>query len=337
MGGGAVGLAAAAMCLRAGLGSVQVIERDVLAAGPSGSAAGGLSPGMYTLARPGPFAELAWESLRLHRSLDDEWGGVIGLRPIDWLIVSDDRIPSEAFDVPGVELLDGAAALAAEPRLAPVGGAISIPDQSWVHPKRLVLALAAHAGSVATGVAMTGMRTRGGRVVGIDTSAGEIVPGAVVLATGTAPPGVPVPGGPVKGHLLVTSPSPDPPVAGVASSVIVLPLPDGRLLCGGTFDVGDDEPVVRDDVVARIRAEMNRVIPSTASLATERAWCCFRPGTPDEMPVIDRVPGLDNAWMSVGHYRTGLLLAPGAGRLIATWIAGGMPVVAGGFALARFN
>jgi glycine/D-amino acid oxidase-like deaminating enzyme len=323
------------MCRRAGHGRVQVIERDVLASGPSGSAAGGLSPGMYTLARPGPFADLAWDSLRLHRELDDEWDGAIGLRTVDWLIVSAERIPSEGIDVPGVDVLDAGATQAAEPLLAPAGGAISIPGQSWVHPTRLALALAARAGSIATGVSMTGIRSSGGRVVTVETTEGDISPGAVVLATGGAPSGVAIPGGPVKGHLLVTSPMADPPRCGIASSVIVLPLPDGRLVAGGTFDVGDDEPVVRDDVVAGIRAEMSRVLPATENLATERAWVCFRPGTPDEMPVIDRVPGFENAWMSVGHYRTGLLLAPGAGRMVAGWIGGEEPT--GSFALSRFT
>src|SRR5438093_3615602 len=82
VGGGAVGLAAAAMCRRAGLGSVQVIERERCGAGPSGSAAGGLSPGVHSVSHPA-FVDLARESLALHRELDAEWHGEIGLRPLD--------------------------------------------------------------------------------------------------------------------------------------------------------------------------------------------------------------------------------------------------------------
>jgi glycine/D-amino acid oxidase-like deaminating enzyme len=158
-----------------------------------------------------------------------------------------------------------------------------------------------------------------------------------VLSTGAAPPELGVPQVTIKGHLLVTAPAREPLRAGVASSIIVLPLEDGRLLAGGTFDHGDDEPVVRPAVVEGIRAEMARILPSTRGLAVERAWCCFRPGTPDELPVIDRLPGLENAWMSVGHYRTGVLLAPGAGRLVADWIRGSKAPVADGFSLGRFT
>jgi glycine/D-amino acid oxidase-like deaminating enzyme len=32
------------------------------------------------------------------------------------------------------------------------------------------------------------------------------------------------------------------------------------------------------------------------------------------------VPGLSNAWITSGHYRTGILLAPAAGAALASWI-----------------
>jgi glycine oxidase len=336
VGGGVVGLATAVMCRRAGLGRVQVIERGRLASGPSGSAAGGLTPAMHAIARPSEFAALAAEGLALHKIFETEWGGALGLRTVDWLIVSPERIAPGSIDVPGVAILEGDEARTAEPKLSEVAGAISVPAQSWVHPQRLAVELARRAGRVASGVAMTEMRTSGARVVSVATNALDISPGAVVLATGSAPAELGVPHVTVKGHLLVTAPLQDPPTSAVASSVIVLPLEDGRLLAGGTFDRDDDETVVRGSVVEQIRAEMSRILPSTRQLAVERAWCCLRPGTPDEMPVIDRVPGLTNAWMSVGHYRTGLLLGPAAGRVVADWIGGTTPAGIGAFSLSRF-
>jgi glycine/D-amino acid oxidase-like deaminating enzyme len=57
-----------------------------------------------------------------------------------------------------------------------------------------------------------------------------------------------------------------------------------------------------------------RVHPSRLAAAR------FRPATGDGQPVIDRVPGLDNAWVSAGHDGTGLLMAPATGQALATWI-----------------
>jgi glycine/D-amino acid oxidase-like deaminating enzyme len=39
--------------------------------------------------------------------------------------------------------------------------------------------------------------------------------------------------------------------------------------------------------------------------------------------VIDRVPGLANAWLTSGHFRTGILNAPATAAVLARWIAGG--------------
>jgi len=67
-------------------------------------------------------------------------------------------------------------------------------------------------------------------------------------------------------------------------------------------------------------------------------WCCFRPATSDGQPVIDRVPGIDNAWVRAGHDGTGLLLAPATGHAVASWIAAGRrPEQVSSFGLARFG
>src|SRR2546423_13660716 len=55
VGGGVTGLATAVACRRAGLGDVLVIDGDRLASGPSGRAAGTLTPGIPAPVRPGPF------------------------------------------------------------------------------------------------------------------------------------------------------------------------------------------------------------------------------------------------------------------------------------------
>jgi hypothetical protein len=60
--------------------------------------------------------------------------------------------------------------------------------------------------------------------------------------------------------------------------------------------------------------------------------------TGDGKPVIDRVPGIGNAWVSAGHDGTGLLLAAATGQAIATWIATGTrPEQVDSFGLSRFG
>jgi glycine/D-amino acid oxidase-like deaminating enzyme len=339
VGGGVVGLATAVMCRRAGLERVAVIERERLAGAASGSAAGGLSPGVHAMARPESFAELACEGLALHRQLDAEWEGAIGLRALDWVLASAEPVAPGPGPISGSELVDAEGACAVEPSLGEVGGALVIRDQAWAHPLRLAAALARRAGAVATGVAMDRLVTAGGRVVRVETSAGSISPGAVVVATGTAPPELaPIEWSPVKGHLIATAPGPVRLRAAVASSILVLPLAGGGLLAGGTMEPDDRDPVVRPETVSTITDELARLLPAASGVAVEHAWCCFRPAAPDQLPVIDHVLGVSNAWLNTGHFRTGLLVAPAAGRALADWIATGRrPPVLASLGAGRFG
>jgi glycine/D-amino acid oxidase-like deaminating enzyme len=60
-------------------------------------------------------------------------------------------------------------------------------------------------------------------------------------------------------------------------------------------------------------AALTTLLPRTAATPAGHVWCCFRPTTADEQPVIDRVAGLENAWVTCGHFRTGILMAVGTG------------------------
>ena len=202
-----------------------------------------------------------------------------------------------------------------------------IRHQARVNPLRAVARLAAGLPCVATGVAATAVTIRGRRLVTVSTSAGDIAPGAVVFATGQPPvlDGLPlsIPSDRVKGHLLVTEPTPVR-LPGIVAPVATQ-LEDGRLLVGGTFDIGDEDPAVQPDVIESIMDGLVAALPATKGLGIAYQWCCFRPRHPDRRPVIDRVPGLDNAWLTSGHFRTGILNAPATAAVLARWISAGQP------------
>jgi glycine oxidase len=344
VGGGIVGLATAALCNRADLGPVMLVERDRLAAGASGGAAAMLTPEAHAWTDPAPFVQLARRSLGLLRILDEEWGGALCVEPVEWLIALPEPIPAGTDLGPLVDVLDADAAHEAEPELGVVPGALRIREQARVHPLRLAAALASRAGAVLTGVEMHGVVVTGDRVTTVQTSSGDVHPGAVVFATGLAPvlpelDGLALPQRWVKGHLLATDPAPFRLRTAVAAvEGLVGQLPSGEIIAGGTLDEGDDDPTVRDDVVAEIRARLAVLLPRTAELATGHAWCCFRPATSDQQPVIDRVPGVENGWVTCGHYRTGILMAAATGNALARWIATGQrPAYIETFGLGRFG
>lgn len=294
VGGGAIGLAIAAMCTRRGM-DVVLIERDRLAQSASGRAAGGLAPDAHPQAGP-QWHAFARRSLELHRELNAEWR--YGLEILDLRVVPD----------------------------------LVIENQARVNPLTMAAAFVRNAGTVCTRVEATEWSDDYRRVT---TTAGDIEPGAVVFATGTSGV-IDTEQSFVKGHLIATEPAPfalGEIVATVDSGFLCLQLPSGRIVAGGTKEPDDDTNDVIDDTVERIRTTLVEMLPQARDLAISHRWCCFRPKTSGELPLIDRVS--DRALVAAGFYSTGILMAPVVGAAIASWVHGDAPAGIGAFAVRR--
>ena len=344
VGGGIVGLALAHFLARRDTLSVLVVEKGDLASGASGANAGGIFPGQQGAHLPPAFRELGLASMRLYRDMAEEDWADFGWRQSGSL-----ALPSERFEGPladyvaaeqsrgrKVEYVQGAALYEREPALAPVfDEAIYFPEDGRLHPVRTALSFARSAReagtTIATGVCVEGFEIASGRVRRAHTSHGDLEPGTVIVATGWAAPeltgqlGFALPVEPVKGQMIATAPVAPHIKSNVSSTLVMLQLPSGEVLAGGTVEhVGPDcEPT--QPVIDRIVAEATRVFPFLKEVPFERAWAGLRPHTPDDMPVIDRAPGLENVFLAAGHYKNGVLLAPITGRLIAEWLIDGRP------------
>jgi glycine oxidase len=327
VGGGIAGVATAAACHEAGLGSVLLIEAGRLGSGATGGAAGLLTPEIHEWSDPEPFVELARTSLELWGELEQTWPGGVGLIELDWIGLAPDPDGFAPHQRPEVEWLDHDRVAELVPGLAhPMAGAL-IRRQARVNPLRSLARLAAVLPGVATGTAATSVTVTGGRVTRVATTAGDIYPGAVVFATGLPPVldglALDLPSSRVKGHLLVTEPS-SVRLPGTVAPVATQ-LDEGRLLVGGTFDTGDETPAMRQDVIDSILEALYATLPAVRGLKAAYQWYCFRPRHPDGRPVIDKVPGLENAWLTSGHFRTGILMAPVTAYTISRWISAGSP------------
>jgi glycine/D-amino acid oxidase-like deaminating enzyme len=341
VGGGILGIATAAACARAGFGSVVVLERDRLGAGASGGAAGLLMPDGHVGVDPPFMVDFARSSLTAWRELEQTWPGGVGLADMDWLGFDDDTAAQFGADLPPTtRRLTTEQVSQMIPGLAQPSAGVFAPRKARVNPLRAIARLAAGLPYVATGVEVQAVSVEHGRVKSVTSTAGEFQPGAVVFATGTGPRisglEVNIPSDEVKGHILATEQTGLRLPGAVAS--LAATLDDGRLLVGGTLDVGDDERVVRPEVIASMWAEVERAWPSARGIRISHQWACFRPAHPDHLPVIDAIPSLGNAWVTSGHYKTGILMAPATGRVLAEWIRSGQrPAAVDGFGLARFG
>jgi glycine/D-amino acid oxidase-like deaminating enzyme len=327
IGGGILGVSIASALAEAGLGDVLLIETGRLGAGATGGATGLLIPEPHQWSDPEPFVDLERAGLERWRDLEQSVPGGVGLIELDWLGLAPHDGGYAAHQPRAVEWLNPGQVAELIPGLArPMEGAL-IHRQARLNPLRAVARLAAGLPAVATGVAATSVEIRGDRVIRVGSSAGDITPGAVVFATGRPPvlDGLPlhIPSDRVKGHLLVTGQT-DIKLPGIVAP-LATQIEDGQLLAGGTFDLGDESPAVQPEVIDGIVEGLAAVLPSLRGVGVAYQWCCFRPRHPDRRPVIDMVPGLANAWLTSGHFRTGILNAPVTAAVLSQWISAGLP------------
>jgi glycine/D-amino acid oxidase-like deaminating enzyme len=338
VGGGIMGVATALAFHRAGAGSVQLIEKSGLASGATGGSAGLLQPEPHQGTDAPALVELGRLSLKQWRQLEADIPGGVGLVDQNWIGLAPHADGFAGDPPPGVRWLDRYQVGELIPALAFRTTGALIERQARLNPQRAVARLGNQLPRVATDVTATSVTVAGPRITAVQTSAGTFQPGVAVFTTGT-PPALPgldldVAYDLVKGHLFVTEPV-DIDLPGHVAPVAA-PIEHGRLLVGGSLDLNDETPGVRDQVIAALYGDLNAALPATSRVSISHRWCCWRPHHPDGLPVIDRLPGLDNAWFTSGHYRTGLLMGPATAELLVEWVTGGaQPALIAAFSRTR--
>jgi glycine oxidase len=108
--------------------------------------------------------------------------------------------------------------------------------------------------------------------------------------------------------------------------VYLVPRGGGEIVVGATVEQAGFDRRVEPEVVKRLLAHASELWPPIASARVEEAWMGLRPGTSDGLPVIGST-GQPNCWVATGHFRNGILLAPGTGVLVCQLIQGAATAV----------
>lgn len=182
-------------------------------------------------------------------------------------------------------------------------------------------------------VEVTGFRTKNSRVVAALTNQGSFAAEQFVVATGAWTPlltdnlGCRIPIQPGKGYsVTMKRPSVGPAITCFfeEAKVVVTPWPSGLRL-GGTLEfAGYDESLNRHRLDALLQA-LKRYLRQMDLTGIEEEWCGWRPMTPDGLPIIDRLPHLNNVIIAAGHNKEGMSMAPGTGKLVAEMISSEKP------------
>jgi glycine oxidase len=106
-----------------------------------------------------------------------------------------------------------------------------------------------------------------------------------------------------------------------------VPRADGRTLVGSTVeDVGFDCRATPEGVRELLDFALHW-LPQLQAAEVERSWAGLRPGSVDGAPYLGSIPGLKNAFIAAGHFRSGLILAPATALVMAQLMRGEKPAV----------
>ncbi len=348
VGGGIAGACAAFHLAAAGAGVI-LLERHQLAGGTT----------MRSSAVVGAFygaaaeCKLALATLAELERFDHEVGGDSGFRPVGLLELAG---PADARPLlasaelrrgagAGIELLDPAAIVTAFPPVLVEGVSVATLERraGFADPVALTRAYAAAAGrhgaAVVEHCAVTAVVVGGGRVRGVETTAGRYSSDAVVIANGVA-------------AIDLISP------LGIDFGLAPRSVQYARFASTASLPPG--LPAIIDDSQAFwFRAEGHEVLtglefipPSllTSGEARRYSVLCRRklarrldvdlsPAptgygsatvgmSPDGRPVIDRVEGIDGLFVMIGDSGISLKFAPISGRCVAEWYTRGSPLSA---------
>lgn len=360
IGGGVMGTSIAYHLAQRGA-RVTLIERDQLAAQASGATAGGVRQN----GRDPRELPLAIAAIKRWHTLEAELEADVEFRMGGQMLVTEDRA-----DIPLIEQFiaeQRALGLTLDyvedpelhrlsPGLSPnvTAGLYTADDGQASGPltTRAFGAAAERKGArVLTGTTATKIASSGGKITGVETSAGPIACDWLVLAAGAWSPGLAsqldldLPIKTMALQMLATGPAPhmlDQTVSAINRRLSLKQVPNGSFVIGGGWpgdaDLETRTGTTRMDSIRGNIEHAAAIFPALKTLPLQRHWIGIEALAYDEVPIIGAVPGLSNATIATGFSGHGFALSPIIGQLISEQILDGSPSISlDAFRVDRFG
>jgi D-amino-acid dehydrogenase len=245
------------------------------------------------------------------------------------------HLQAEASNASETRILTPEAARDLEPALAPsIAGAIHHPREAHCDPGAYVAALVNASrelgAEIRTGVEILRLRNSNGRISALDTTAGPLRAGTVVLAAGmwsrglARDVGVQLPLEAAKGYHLELEDQPlqaGIPIFMEEARVVATPL-GSRLRLAGMLELSGLDPAVDPIRLEALGRAARRTLALRPDAQTVQVWRGLRPCAPDGLPIIGPADGIANLFLATAHAMLGITLAPVTGEIVANLISG---------------
>jgi D-amino-acid dehydrogenase len=248
------------------------------------------------------------------------------------------RLSELGHDSGAIEELDGAALTSLEPALdaSEVVAGLHARVDLYVRPEELTAGLAeslrADGVEIREGCELTDL-TRENGALSLETTTGHVVADRVVIAAGLPTTvlmrglGVRVPLVGARGYSVTLAGRGTPPKHALylAEAKLGLSPFDAGVRIAGVFELGARNTDTPADTGDRLIAAARPYLSGWSPDAEPRieAWAGLRPATPDGLPLIGALPGLEGVYLATGHGMLGVTLAPATAALLAPLVLEG--------------
>ncbi len=345
IGGGVIGLTTAYFLAREGV-RVEIVDRASFGKEASWAGAGILPPGNPAHAHT-PIDQLRARSAALFPDLSAELrertgidngylcsGGLEFLRPSDHASAQEWRGEGVA-----AQELDEAATVAIEPTLASgLGRAIFLPDMAQLRNPRHLKALVAGCTSLGvrlrTECSVHAFQRSGQRITEVTTDGGSLQAEYYLVTAGAwtsallEPLGCKLGVRPVRGQMVLLQ-TDVPRLRRILlwGARYLVPRADGRVLVGSTEEDAGFAKRTTAEAIGQLLDLARTLVPMFAGAQMEQCWAGLRPGSPDGLPYLGSVPGVDNLYVAAGHFRSGIQLSPGTALVLRDVLLGQKPTI----------
>jgi glycine oxidase len=208
-----------------------------------------------------------------------------------------------------------------------------LPDAAQVrnprHVRALLTACTLRGIALRAGCPVLGFERSGERVAGVVTPAAVLRAGQYLLCAGAWSDGLLGPLGvrlgikPVRGQIaLLHTGTPKLRHLIEQGHRYLVPRDDGRVLVGSTEEDAGFVKATTATAIRELLAFAIERVPALGQARLERAWAGLRPGSPDGLAFLGRVPGCANLFVASGHYRAGIQLSPGTAQVMTELLLG---------------
>lgn len=351
VGGGINGTSVAFNLARRGV-RVTLIEKDFIAAGPTGRSSAIVRQHYSNEVT----ARMALRSLRIWQNFDDVVGGDPGFRQTGFLLgASEENLDALKANIAlqqsvgiNTRFVSPEEMRALEPHLSTenVAGAAYEAEGGYADAAGAANAFAAAArrlgATILQGTLVTSIQTEAGRVTGVVTNQGPIAAGAVIVAAGPWTP------------LLAKTAEIDLPISACRVQVcfyrwpadfrghmvyadfvnrIYLRPETGRQMLVGSVDPAEAEDRVDDpdhfnerpdfETVTLFAEQASRRYPDMQRGVSAGGYASVYDITPDWHPIIDELPGIAGLYCCAGGSGHSFKLSPATGEMVAGLVVDG--------------